>query len=102
MSDKPWILSIDLDGVLAKPTSPDKYEVAQPIVENIEKVNKLFDHGHRIVINTARGWFAYDLTERWLKKYNVKYSQLVMGKVYAHCYVDDMNYSLDEILEKLR
>jgi len=103
MSDrKPWILAIDLDGILAKPISSDKYEVAIPISENIEKVNKLFDLGHRIMIYTARGWFLYDLTEKWLKKNNVKYTQLVMGKLYCHANVDDMNYTLEEITEKLK
>ena len=101
MLGKPWILAIDLDGVLAKPTSSDKYESATPIIENIEKVNKLFDQGHRIVIHTARGWFQYDLTERWLKKNNVKYSQLVMGKLYAHSYVDDLGRTLEEVCQKL-
>lgn len=101
MTNKPWIIAVDLDGVLAKPTSSDKYEFAQPIPENIEKVNKIFDQGHRVVIHTSRGWFQYDLTERWLKKNNIKYSQLVMGKLYAHAYIDDLNHTFETILEKL-
>jgi len=101
MSHKPWILAIDLDGILAKPISPDRYEFAQPITENIDKINKLFDQGHRIIIHTARGWFLYDMTEKWLKKNNVKYSQLVMGKVYAHYYVDDLGRTLEEVCQKL-
>ena len=101
MLGKPWILAIDLDGVLAKPISSDKYEFALPMPENIQKVNALFDQGHRIVIHTSRGWFQYDLTERWLKKHNVKYSQLVMGKLYSHANVDDMNATLEEVCQKL-
>ena len=99
--NKPWTISVDLDGVLAKSTSPDNYEHAQPIRENIEKVNRLFDAGHKIIIYTARGWFNYDLTERWLKKCNVKYSQIVCGKLYCHAYIDDLNETLDSIMEKL-
>ena len=95
-----WTISVDLDGVLCRSVPPDKYASAQSIPENIEKVNKLFDKGWRIVIYTARGWFQYDMTEDWLKRHNVKYSQLVMGKVFAMMYIDDLNATLDEALEK--
>lgn len=98
---KPWIISIDLDGVLCYSVPPEKYDHARPIVENIKKVNKLYENGHRIIIYTARGWFLYDMTSNWLIKNGVKFSQLVMGKLYAHAYVDDLNYSLDDIAHKV-
>jgi hypothetical protein len=98
---KPWIISIDLDGILAKPISPDNYEHAQPIKENIEKVNRLFDAGHRIVIYTARGWHGYDLIERWLRRHGVKYSQIVCGKLYAHAYIDDFSKDLHDLCNQL-
>lgn len=98
---KPWTIAVDLDGVLAAPTSPDNYANASPMWENIKKVNDLYDKGHKIVIHTARGWFNYDMTRNWLLRFQVKFDQLVMGKFYAHAYVNDLNYTLDELTIKL-
>jgi hypothetical protein len=40
------------------------------------------------------------MTEAWLKKFDVHYDQLVMGKLYAHAYIDDANVTIKEALEK--
>lgn len=101
MSSKPWIISVDLDGYLAKPISSEHYANAQPIMETIAKINRLYDAGHRIMIHTARGWYLYDITIKWLVQHGVKYTSLVMGKLYAHAYLDDMNRNIDELMEKI-
>ena len=98
---RPWIISVDLDGVLCKSTPPEKYAQALPLKDNIAKVNKLHEKGHRIIIYTARAWYLYDLTTKWLMNNGVEFDQLVMGKLYAHYYVDDLNGTLDEITNKL-
>lgn len=98
---KPWIIAVDLDGLLCKGIAPDQLRQAPPIRENIEKVNKLHGMGHVIVIHTARGWYQKDLTEDWLLKHGVHYSYLVMGKLYAHMYIDDLNHTLDSAIARL-
>lgn len=95
-----WTIAVDLDGVLAKPTKPENYRSATPIVENISKVNRLFENGWCVIIYTGRGWYYYDVTKRWLVEHGVKFDELVMGKVVAHIYVDDMNGTLDDALAK--
>ena len=45
---------LDIDGTICTPT-PSKYEEAEPIQERIEKVNSLYDEGHTILFQTARG-----------------------------------------------
>lgn len=95
-----WTISVDLDGVLAKPTQPENYPTAMAIHENIAKVNTLYDRGWRVVIYTGRGWYSYDMTAQWLKSKGVKYHELVMGKLVAHIYVDDLNGTLDDALAK--
>ena len=95
-----WTVSVDLDGILAMPVKPEFYSTAQPIQENINKVNLLYDRGWRVVIHTGRGWFNYDMTTEWLKKRGVKYHELVMGKLVAHYYVDDRNSTLEEVLKR--
>ena len=97
-----WIISIDLDGVLCKACPPEKYQQAEPIRENINKINILHELGHRIIVYTARGWFQYDMTKNWLDKSGVKYSQLVMGKLYCHAFIDDLSTDLDSLLKKLQ
>jgi hypothetical protein len=97
----PWKISVDLDGVLCKSCPIEKYPVAEPIKENIEKCNKLYDMGHFIQIYTARSWAKYDLTIDWLKKHGVKFHILVLGKLLCHASIDDRNYTFDEIIERL-
>jgi uncharacterized HAD superfamily protein len=82
----------DLDGTLCK-TERDFYEEAKSIKSRIKKVNKLFDEGHTIIIYTARGgttgvdWTK--VTKKQLKKWNLKYHELKLGKPSGDIYVDD-------------
>lgn len=95
-----WTFAIDLDGILCIGGPVEKYGIAKPIIENINKVNMLYDKGYNIIIYTARSWGHYDLTKSWLKSHKVKYTELVMGKVLAHYYIDDHNGTLEEVCTK--
>ena len=81
---------IDIDGTLCTETCA--YEDAQPIKKVIDKINKLYKD-NTIILNTARGASSrYDwkpLTEQQLKKWGVKYHNLIMGKPYADYYIDN-------------
>jgi len=82
----------DLDGTLCTNTEGE-YERALPFTTRISRVNKLFDEGNEITIFTARGsetgidW--RDLTEIQLEFWGVKYNRLILGKPFAHQYIDD-------------
>jgi len=90
----------DLDGTLCNNTGGD-YSSAAPNTTRIEKVNKLYDSGHRIVIHTARGMGRTDddpvkaselfekLTRDQLTSWGIKHHGLVMGKPSGDMYVDD-------------
>lgn len=83
----------DLDGTLCFTDGMD-YEHAQPNTPIIERVNRLHDAGHRIVIDTARGsGSGEDWTERTARQllvWGVKYHELRCGvKIPADIYVDD-------------
>jgi len=70
------------------------YKDAQPIPENIAKVNKMYDQGHTIVFWTARGCFnhssdIFDLTMNQLKQWNVKFHELRLGKPFFDILIDD-------------
>jgi capsule biosynthesis phosphatase len=101
---------IDLDGTLCT-IEKSGYSFAQPIESRINKVNKLFDEGHEIVIFTARGMNTfqgnkekvyeqyYNFTVTQLKQWNVKYTCLILGKPSADFYIDDKGINLNEFFE---
>jgi hydroxymethylpyrimidine pyrophosphatase-like HAD family hydrolase len=82
----------DFDGTLCTNTEGD-YENAKPLHERIEKVNKLYEQGHRIIIFTARGTVTKinwkELTEKQANEWGIKYHELLFGKPAANYYVDD-------------
>ena len=90
----------DIDGTLCSLTN-GKYEEALPFKNRIETVNSLYNQGHRIILNTARGMgrtknnqqqaneMIRKLTEDQLKSWGVKYHQLFMGKPSGDAYIDD-------------
>jgi len=86
------VYCFDIDGTICTNTEGD-YEHAVPFKDVIEKVNRLYDEGHKIIYYTARGsttgidW--HDLTRKQLEDWQVKYHELVMGKPTADVYVDD-------------
>lgn len=73
---------VDIDGTICHTDGSD-YENAVPIEENIAKINKLFDEGHRVVYWTARGQKSRldytKLTMTQLHNWNCKFSGLVMN-----------------------
>ena len=90
----------DIDGTICTKTEGD-YEQAIPFENRIEKINELYEQGHKIVFNTARGMgrsqncsktairMFFDITYNQLKKWNVKYHSLIMGKPSGDIYIDD-------------
>jgi len=91
---------LDIDGTICTHTAGE-YEKAEPLVKRIEKINNLYDEGSTIIFFTARGMGrAYndsrvatkmfmDITLEQLKKWEVKYHKLLLGKPAGDIYVDD-------------
>tara|TARA_R110001606_G_scaffold356307_1_gene507574 strand:- start:15196 stop:15510 length:315 start_codon:yes stop_codon:yes gene_type:complete len=86
----------DIDGTICH--SDDGYENSKPILDRIEKINKLYESGHTIYFLTARGMgrsnnkkplLFEDLTKKQLEKWGVKYHNLFMGKPSGSLYIDD-------------
>jgi hypothetical protein len=97
------IYCFDLDGTLCTNTEGD-YESAVPFLDRIKVVNKLFDDGHTIKIETARGsgtgidWNL--VTENQLKEWGVKYHELRVGvKMHADIFIDDKGVSDNNFFE---
>jgi len=90
----------DIDGTICTNTYGD-YKLASPISNRIDKINELYESGHKIVFLTARGMGRhknvafkahrefYDMTLEQLKSWNVKFHELYLGKPSGDVYIDD-------------
>jgi len=92
---------VDIDETICITPNSRKYEDAQPIKENIEKINKLYDMGNTIVYWTARGsrkqinW--YDLTYKQLNDWGAKFHELRVDKPYYDLFIDDKTVTIENI-----
>jgi hypothetical protein len=94
------IIYIDIDETICRsPNKPD-YTTSQPIAENIEKANKLYDEGNTIVYWTARGTVTgidwRETTEKQFEEWGVKYHDLKFGKPYYDLFIDDKNMNAED------
>ena len=97
------IICFDLDNTLCK-TIRNNYHKSIPIKKNINILNKLYESGYVIKIFTSRFMgrskensskakkLGYNLTMRQLKKWNVKYHKLIVGKPSYDLVIDDKAY----------
>lgn len=89
----------DCDNVICL-TEGTNYVEAQPIQENIKKINALYDSGKYIKIFTGRGSVSgidwRKLTEKQLKDWGVKYHELIFGKPHFDVFIDDLAYNIDD------
>lgn len=99
------IYCVDIDGTICtKEVDPAK---AQPFKERIEQINKLYDEGHTIYYDTARGNVTHrkwhDITAQQLKDWGAKYHLLRCGKkIHADVYIDDKSISDKEYFNDSR
>jgi CMP-N,N'-diacetyllegionaminic acid synthase len=92
------IYVIDLDNTLCD-TKKNKdgnwdYLGAKPFKSRIDRVNKLYDEGNRIIIETARGCVSkknwYEQTYNQLIEFELKFHELRTGvKFNADFFIDD-------------
>ena len=95
------VIYVDIDETICKTPESRDYKDAQPILENISKINKLYDEGNTIVYWTARGsrkqknW--YDLTSKQLELWGAKYNELRVDKPYYDLFIDDKTIIIEEL-----
>jgi hypothetical protein len=94
------IICFDLDGVICS-TKKNYYHLSKPIKKNIKKINSLFDKGFIIKIFTARFMGrskenvavarsrGFNMTQKQLTKWGVRYHKLIFGKPSYHLFIDD-------------
>ena len=89
-----------------------KYPFANPIQPVIDKINLLYERGHKIILLTARGMRTFNhnvekveefhrpILEKWLSENGVNYHQLVFGKPWGPNvrYIDDRGLTIDQFV----
>jgi len=100
-------ICFDLDGTLCTKTN-GKYHLARPIKKAIEKANQYFDEGNYIIIFTARYMGrnngnikkaykqGFDEAKEQLKKWGIKYNELIFGKPEFDILIDDKSFDYNK------
>lgn len=89
------IVFVDIDETICSAVSDGDYSQAAPIVENINKINSLYEDGDQIIYWTARGtgtgidW--REITTKQFDEWGVKYHELRFGKPIYDLFIDDKN-----------
>lgn len=101
------VIYVDIDETICqRETSVDfgtthDYSKAKPIIENIEKINELYNQGHTIVYWTARGsrkqinW--EELTKNQLSEWGAKYHELRVDKPFYDLFIEDKALRIEEL-----
>ena len=97
---KSLIIFVDIDETIADSPENRDYTKSKPMKKRIDKINKLYDQGHTIIYNTARGsitkgnWFH--TTYQWLVDNGCKFHELRMGKPYYDLFIDDKHINSED------
>jgi capsule biosynthesis phosphatase len=108
---KKKIFCFDLDNTLVtRPKIAGDYNTVLPIYVNIKFLRSLYKDGHKILIYSARRMRTFKsnlnlvkkniekLTISQLNAFKIPYHQLILGKPYAHFYIDDLSVNSYENL----
>lgn len=98
------IIYVDIDETICVSPESRDYSLATPIVENINKINKMYDDGNQIVYWTARGTVTgidwTDLTKKQLTKWGAKHHDVKLGKPHFDLYICDKSINADAFFNK--
>ena len=90
-------IGVDIDGNLTNETEGWDYTKRTPKQKVIDYVNKMYDEGHFIELYSARFKCDRKVTIAWMKKYGVKYNNLILGKPKYDLYIGDEAVNTKEI-----
>jgi capsule biosynthesis phosphatase len=101
-------ICFDIDGTIAELREKGQlYSEVVPKKGAVEKLHKLKEEGHYIILHTARNMETFSgnvgkvisvqgpLLFKWLEKYDIPYDEIYFGKPSADYYVDDKGYRLE-------
>ena len=90
---KPRTYVFDIDGVVCSQDKKGDYRKAKPLKRRILKINQLYKEGNTIIFYTSRGYLTKlnwsGLTDKQFKRWKLKHHEIIFGKPYGDCYIDD-------------
>ena len=79
---------VDIDETICFYEGKRDYNLAKPSLENINKINILYEEGNKITYWTARGTMTgidwYEITKKQLNEWGCKYHNLITGQKPAY------------------
>ena len=94
------IIYVDIDGTICETNGSD-YQNSKPRLEQIDKINKLYEKGNTIIYWTARGtvtqidWLK--LIEKQLRNWGCFYHDIRVGKPQYDLWIDDKSKRIEEL-----
>ena len=98
------IIYVDIDETICLTPSDRDYSKAAPMIENIKKINKLYDEGNTIVYWTARGsgtgkdW--REVTGKQLLEWGAKHHEYKVGKPTYDLFICDKAINSEEFFKR--
>ena len=100
------IIYVDIDETICLTDESRDYSLSTPIVNNIKKVNELFDEGNTIIYWRARGTVTgidwRSVTESQFEQWGVKYHDLKFGKPSYDLFIDDKNINSKDFFKETK
>ena len=82
-------LVIDIDGTICTEEKQFSRSLANPIEGAIEALREIKAKNHTIILYSSRIWAEYEMTVDWLRKHDIPYDQLILGKPQGDFWIDD-------------
>jgi hypothetical protein len=103
-----FIICFDIDNTICFTNKLKEYQKSKKNTAAIKIVNDLYNSGYYIKLYTARGMdryksdlkkihkVFYNFTSDQLKKWGVRYHELILGKISYNLFVDDKSYGFNK------
>lgn len=92
-------IRVDIDNTICQTPGTD-YKSAVPLYHRIERINNLYNSGHKIIYWTSRGVGSGQdfriLTTKQLELWGCKYHKLELNKPLFDIFIDDRCINSDE------
>ena len=103
---KQKVVLVDIDETICFYPETRRYDLSVPNYDNIEKINKLYDEGWKVIYWTARGSASkrdyFEHTSTQLREWGCKHHDLVTGtsvnpKPHFDLLIDDKAKRIEEL-----
>ena len=94
------VFVFDIDGTLLNSEyikEEERYALKGIKINMLEIVNKLYEQGHTIILQTARHWDKFQATKQMVEGFH--YHSLVMGNIPADYYINDKNLTPEGFID---